>query len=252
MKTFSIGKILLLWVGVALLATAQVLTPTHLSTALSQPTAKVGEEVELVVNARIDDKWHLYASDFSDEVGPVVFTMTFKPSPAYALVGKLQSIKSHHEQDEVFKGEVAFWEKTGQLRQRIKVLQPGPLTIAATADYQSCTTVDGRCVPGSDALTFGPLMVTGAAAPTKATGAGAAPASPSKPATAAVTPPAQDASVAVAPAPQPAGAAPANEAPVPAAVAPAARPEAAVAPAATVSAASTNTAGGAGLGLWQY
>ena len=165
----------MLWLALAGPAAAQILTPTHLSTALSQPTAKVGDELELVVNARIDDKWHLYAADFSDEVGPVVFTLAFQPSPAYALVGKLQSIKSHHEQDEVFKGEVAFWEKTGQLRQRIKVLQPGPLTIAAAADYQSCTTVDGRCVPGSEKLSFGPLTVTGAATPVKATG-GTAPA----------------------------------------------------------------------------
>ena len=164
-------KILLLWLGLTVPAMAQILTPTHLSTALSQPTAKVGDEVELVINARIDDKWHLYASDFSDEVGPVVFTMAFKPSPAYALVGKLQSVKSHHEQDEVFKGEVALWEKTGQLRQRIKVLQAGPLTIAGTADYQSCTSVDGRCVPGNETLKFGPLTATGAATPAKATGA---------------------------------------------------------------------------------
>ena len=155
---------LLLWLGLGATAVAQILTPTHLRTALSKPAAKVGEELELIVEARIDDKWHLYASDFSEEVGPVVFTLKFKPSPAYALVGKLKSINSHHEQDDVFKGEVAFWEKTGQLRQRIKVLQPGPLTVAAEADYQTCTTVDGKCVPGNETLTFGPLTVTGGVA----------------------------------------------------------------------------------------
>ncbi|GAA3970101.1 protein-disulfide reductase DsbD family protein [Hymenobacter antarcticus] len=166
MKNSWIITSLLLILGLSGPVTAQILTPTHLSTALSRPTAKVGEEVELIINARIDDKWHLYASDFSDEVGPVVFTLKFTPSPAYALVGKLQAIKSHHEQDEVFKGEVAFWEKTGQMRQRIKVLQPGPLTISAEADYQSCTTVDGKCVPGNETLKFGPLTVMGAAAKT--------------------------------------------------------------------------------------
>ena len=175
MKNFRILSVLLLWLGLAVSATAQILTPAHLSTALSKPSAKVGEEVELIINARIDDKWHLYASDFSDEVGPVVFTLKFKPSPAYALVGKLQSIKSHHEQDEVFKGEVAFWEKTGQMRQRIKVLQPGPLSISTDADYQSCTTVDGKCVPGSETLKFGPLNVTVAAAKAAATAPPAAP-----------------------------------------------------------------------------
>ncbi|GAB3584679.1 protein-disulfide reductase DsbD family protein [Hymenobacter daeguensis] len=162
---------LMLWLGLAGSAAAQILVPTHLSTALSKPTAKVGEEVELIINARIDDKWHLYSSDFSEDVGPVVFTMKFKPSPAYALVGKLQSIKAHHEHDDVFNGDVAFWEKTGELRQKIKVLQPGPLTISGEADYQTCTDVDGRCVPGNETLKFGPLTVAGAAAPAKATGA---------------------------------------------------------------------------------
>ena len=171
MKNSWILRFLLLWLGLTGTAAAQILTPTHLSTALSRPTVKVGEEVELIINARIDEKWHLYASDFSDEVGPVVFSLKFVPSPAYALVGKLQAVKSHHEQDEVFKGEVAFWEKTGQMRQRVKVLQPGPLTISAEADYQSCTTVDGRCVPGNETLKFGPLTATGAAAAARATGA---------------------------------------------------------------------------------
>ncbi|MBF9141976.1 protein-disulfide reductase DsbD family protein [Hymenobacter properus] len=263
MNTSGILKFFLLWLGLATSAAAQILTPTHLSTALSQPTAKVGDEVELIINARIDDKWHLYASDFSDEVGPVVFTMAFKPSPAYALVGKLQSVKSHHEQDEVFKGEVAFWEKTGQLRQRIKVLQAGPLTITGTADYQSCTTVDGRCVPGNDPLTFGPLTVTGGAAPAKATGAVAPPAATTDPAkgVAAATP-AATAAPATAAATHAAidtpavAQAPAAEAttgqPLAAAPAETVAPDAA-APAATAAAASpADQAGGAGLGLWQY
>ena len=169
MKNFRILSVLLFCLGLVTPATAQIITPTHLSTALSKPSAKVGDEIELVINARIDDKWHLYASDFSDEVGPVVFTLKFRPSSAYALVGKLQSIKSHHEQDEVFKGEVAFWEKSGQMRQRIKILQSGPLSISADADYQSCTTVDGKCVPGSETLKFGPLTVAGPPAKVAAT-----------------------------------------------------------------------------------
>ena len=197
MKNFRILSVLLLWLGLVASVAAQIITPTHLSTTLSKPTAKVGDEVELIINARIDDKWHLYASDFSDEVGPVVFTMKFKPSPAYALVGKLQSIKSHHEQDEVFKGEVAFWEKTGQLRQRIKVLQAGPLTIAADADYQSCTSVDGKCVQGSETLTFGPLAAATATKPApQATSA--TPAAPTSPAQIAASPAATPATAAIA------------------------------------------------------
>ena len=254
MKNSWIVKFLLLVLGLSGPVAAQILTPTHLSTALSRPTAKVGDEVELIINARIDDKWHLYASDFSDEVGPVVFTLKFTPSPAYALVGKLQSIKSHHEQDEVFKGEVAFWEKTGQLRQRIKLLQPGPLTVVAAADYQSCTTVDGKCVPGSETLKFGPVAVAGAAAPATAAATPAAPAA----AAASTTPPAAVApAVTAAPAPTAAGALAATPAaavaPVAATAAAAETPAANVAPAPAVAsvALAADPVSKAG-GLWAF
>jgi thiol:disulfide interchange protein DsbD len=190
MKHVRFFNLLLITLLLSRLAWAQVLTPTHLSTALSQPKAAVGTELELIINAKIDPKWHLYATDFSDEVGPTVFTLKFQPSPAYELVGKPVSVKSHHAEDPIFKGEVAYWENTGQIRQRIKVLQPGALTIKAEADYQSCTDVDGKCIPGDETLTFGPLAVAGGAA------TAATPPAATKPGAAAVPTPATPAPVA--------------------------------------------------------
>jgi thiol:disulfide interchange protein len=212
-RFFTLFFITLLLSG---LANAQVLTPTHLSTALSQPKAAVGTELELIINAKIDPKWHLYATDFSDEVGPTVFTLKFQPSPAYELVGKPVSVKSHHAEDPVFKGEVAYWENTGQIRQRIKVLQPGALSIKAAAEYQSCTDVDGKCIPGDETLSFGPLAVSGATAtatPPAATKPGAAatpvPATsaPAAATTTAATVPADTVALGAAPAATPAPAA---------------------------------------------
>ncbi|HEX8350760.1 MAG TPA: cytochrome c biogenesis protein CcdA, partial [Hymenobacter sp.] len=131
--------------------------------------AQVGEEVDLVVNARIDDKWHLYATDFDPDLGPTVFAFTFPKSTAYELIGKPKSVGAQKHFDEVFKGDVTYFEKTGQIRQRIRLLQPGPLTIQASVEYQSCTDVDGRCIPGDEKLSFGPVEVTGKAiAPAKA------------------------------------------------------------------------------------
>ncbi|MBC6696807.1 thioredoxin family protein [Hymenobacter sp. BT190] len=184
---------LLLVLSMAGSAAAQILTPTKLSVALSQPTAKVGEEVDLIVNARIDDKWHLYATDFDPDLGPTVFTFSFTKSPAYELVGKPKSINSKKKYDDVFKGDITYFDKTGQIRQRIRLLQPGALTVQANVEYQTCTDIDGRCIPGEENLSFGPLQVTGTAiaaatAPPAATPpAAASPASPA--ATAATTVP---------------------------------------------------------------
>ena len=83
MKHFRFFGLLFILLWLSRLAGAQVLTPTHLSTALSQPKAAVGTEIELIINAKIDPKWHLYSTDFSDEVGPTVFTLKFQPSSAY-------------------------------------------------------------------------------------------------------------------------------------------------------------------------
>ncbi|GGG31454.1 protein-disulfide reductase DsbD family protein [Hymenobacter glacieicola] len=249
-KFFLLPLVLLLLT--TLRAAAQILTPTTLSTAISKPAAKVGEEVELIVNARIDNTWHLYATNFDPDLGPTVFTFTFAKSPAYELVGKPQSIGTKKKYDDVFKGDVTYFERTGQIRQRIRVLQPGALTVKAETEFQTCTDVDGRCIPGEESLSFGPIEVTGTAAapapaPKGATGAVVAPATSVAAATtpdsanAASNPPAATAAATVAtPAPDTVSAA---VAPVGAAVAPATRL------AAGSAAAATDATSG---GLWSF
>lgn len=249
MKHARFFTILFITLLLSRLVSAQVLTPTHLSTALSQPKAAVGTEIELIINARIDPKWHLYATDFGDDVGPTVFTLKFQPSPAYELVGKPVSVKSHHVEDPVFKGEVAYWENTGQIRQRIKVLQPGALTIKADADYQSCTDVDGKCIPGSETVSFGPITVAGGAT------AAATPAAPATKPTAAapaatVAPPATVATSLAPPADTTTASTATASLPVATEVAPVASASAAAAVAApaTTVAPPTSDAGG----LWSF
>lgn len=142
---------------------AQVLTPTKLSAALIKPTAEVGREMDLLVNARIDKNWHLYATDFDPELGPTVFTFNFTKSAAFELVGPPVSVGTKKKHDDVFNGTISYFEGTGQIRQRIRLLRPGTLSIKAEVEYQTCTDVDGRCVPGAETLTFGPLAVSGPA-----------------------------------------------------------------------------------------
>ncbi|RPD50172.1 DUF255 domain-containing protein [Hymenobacter sediminis] len=232
-------------------AAAQILTPTKLSSAVSKSAAKVGEEVELIVNARIDDKWHLYATNFDPDLGPTVFTFTFAKSPAYELVGKPQSVGTKKKFDEVFKGDVTYFERTGLIKQRIRVLQPGTLTIKAETEFQTCTDIDGRCIPGEESLSFGPIEVTGSAAspaPTRAgsSGASVTPAAPAATTTAVVAADtAAPVTASAAPAATPDSAANPTEA-SPARVASAAAPAVA---ASTAAAAATDASAG---GLWSF
>ncbi|WP_400193699.1 cytochrome c biogenesis protein CcdA [Hymenobacter sp. B81] len=253
--SFQKTALLSLWLLLATItAWAQVLEPTKLSAAVSKPTARVGEEVELIVNARIEPSWHLYATDFDPDLGPTVFTFNFTKSPAYELVGAPKSVSSKKKFDPVFKGDVTYFETTGQIRQRIRLLQPGPLTIKAETDFQSCTDVDGRCIPGQQSLAFGPIEVTGTAAATPVTPAAPAAAPATAPGPTAQTDPTAAPPTAAAPALAPdsavALASPADSvAEAAVAAAPAAPQDLDGAP---VAAGAEKPAGATALGLWQY
>ncbi|TGE10234.1 protein-disulfide reductase DsbD family protein [Hymenobacter fodinae] len=234
---------------------AQVITPTKLSTTVSKTALKVGDEVELVVNARIQDTWHLYATDFDPDLGPTVFSFSFTKSPAYELLGPPKSVGAQKHYDEVFKGNVTYFEKTGTIRQRVRVLQPGSLTIKADVEYQSCTDVDGRCIPGNETLSFGPLEVTGTAvaptatpaAPSQGTSGAVAPAATTPTASA---PASSQTATPAAPADTTAQAAtaPATTSTEQVTTAPAAAPQSAAAGVAVTS----NQPAGSGLSLWKY
>lgn len=244
-----LGLSLVLPLLVASPAAAQVLTPTKLSTAVSAATANVGDEVELLVNARIDPTWHLYATDFDPDLGPTVFAFTFAKSPAYELIGKPKSVNTKKKYDTVFKGDVTYFETTGQIRQRVKLLQPGPLTIRAAAEYQTCTDVDGRCIPGNDDLSFGPITVRGAA-PAAAASPAATPAAPVAATTQAPAPAAASSAIA---APETTAVAAAPAAPAVLDTPAATGSVAAVAPAAEpVAAVASPAANDGALSLWKY
>ena len=77
----------------------------------------------------MSDTWHLYATDFDPDLGPTVFAFTFPKSAAYAVVGKPKSVGSKKKYDETFGGDITYFEKTGQIRQRIKSCNPARLPL---------------------------------------------------------------------------------------------------------------------------
>ena len=135
------------------LCTAQVLTPAKWSYAPSAQTVTVGDEVDLVFNATIDNNWYLYSSEFDCEDGPIKLTFSFVPDPSYRLVGKVQPINPIDKHDKIFECDVKIFKKTAEFRQRIKALSK-KIRIAGEFEYQVCTELTGQCVPGNGDFLF--------------------------------------------------------------------------------------------------
>ncbi|PVY38042.1 protein-disulfide reductase DsbD family protein [Pontibacter virosus] len=137
----------------AQLVQAQVLKPASWSYDVSKKEVKVGEEVDLIFNVKIDKDWYLYSSDFDPDLGPMVTEFTFAKHPSYQLVGKIKPVNPKKKYDELWEGEYTYFVGTAQFRQKVKVLQPD-LVVKGSYEYQVCTDIDGKCIPFDDDFAF--------------------------------------------------------------------------------------------------
>ncbi|SIT94268.1 protein-disulfide reductase DsbD family protein [Pontibacter indicus] len=137
----------------AQMAQAQVLKPASWSYDVSKKEVKVGEEVELIFNVKIDKDWYLYSSDFDPDLGPMVTEFKFEKHPSYQLVGKIKPVNPKKKYDDLWEGEYTYFVGTAQFRQKVKVLQPD-LVVKGTYEYQVCTDIDGKCIPFDDDFAF--------------------------------------------------------------------------------------------------
>ncbi|WP_299703430.1 thioredoxin family protein [uncultured Pontibacter sp.] len=164
-----LSLVLLLFMA-TIAAQAQVLKPASWSYDVSKKEVKVGDEVELIFNVKIDKDWYLYSSDFDPDLGPMVTEFTFAKHPSYQLVGKIKPMNPKKKYDELWEGEYTYFVGTAQFRQKVKVLQPD-LVVKGSYEYQVCTDIDGKCIPFDDEFSFtnSQIKVTAAAGPTAPT-----------------------------------------------------------------------------------
>ncbi len=137
---------------------AQVLNPAKWSTSTTTESAKIGDELDLIFRATIDNSWYLYSSEFDCEDGPIKTTFTFRPNSSYQLVGELKAIHPIDKHDKIFECDVKIFKGAAEFRQRIKVLAAN-LKVEGEYEYQVCTEITGQCVPGNGEFVFDKIKV---------------------------------------------------------------------------------------------
>lgn len=136
----------LLFIFLGFSSSAQILTPAKWSWAPSKTSVAAGEEIELIFTVTTDKNWYVYANDFDPDCGPMLTTITFEKHPSFTTVGELKAINPLRKHDEIFDCDVKIFKDKGEFRQRIKLLTANPV-IKGVIEGQTCTEVDGRCIP---------------------------------------------------------------------------------------------------------
>ncbi|MBO3699938.1 thioredoxin family protein [Roseivirga sp. E12] len=125
----------------------------------SQNEVNTGDEIELILKAKIDADWYLYSSD-NEEGGPIPAEVFFEPSPTFEVVGSLIPINPKKKYDETFEMDVTYFKGYAEFRQKIKVLQSN-LDIRGEVSYQTCSDITLLCVLGTADLQFNLAKVSG-------------------------------------------------------------------------------------------
>lgn len=162
LKIFFTGILSLVF---SLASWCQILSPTQWSFSASKTRVNPGETIELIFKVKIDEKWYIYSNDFDPNLGPVVTSFKFKKSDEYELKGKTLAINPKEKYDDVWGGKVRYFTGKAEFRQKIKV-KAGLKSISGTYEGQTCTDVDGKCIPVEGDFQFGPFEVTDSEAET--------------------------------------------------------------------------------------
>lgn len=157
--------------------------------SFSKPEVRKGETVDLVFTATIDKDWYMYSSDFDPDLGPMLTTFTFEKNNTFEVVGKLKPQGPKTKFEEVWGGNVRYFEGKGVFKQTVKILADNPV-IKGASEFQTCSHVTGLCIAGGEDFEFKGLKVAaaGAAAPAGTKPGTGATAPASEPAKTAATP----------------------------------------------------------------
>jgi len=120
---------------------SQIHDPVKWSTS----TEKISDSTyNLVVQATIDQNWHLYSQNVPDD-GPIPTTFSFEKSDDYELVGNTSEEKGHTVFDSVFEMEIKYFENKATFKQQIKMLTKNASTITGEVEFMVCD--DASCLP---------------------------------------------------------------------------------------------------------
>lgn len=115
--------------------TAQILDPVKWKTKVVQ---KSDTEFELIMEAAIEDEWHMY-SQYTPDDGPLPSEFTYKDAKGnYTLVGK--TIESPYKKvfNETFGVDEYYFAKTAKFKQVVKVSNANLKEIKVNIYYQVC------------------------------------------------------------------------------------------------------------------
>ena len=129
-------------------AQGQILNPVKWKSKILQKSAT---EFELVMEATIENEWHMY-SQYTPDGGALPTVFDFKNAKGnYSLVGKTKESPYKKVFNDIFEVDEYYFAKSAQFKQLIKVTNPKLKQIKVFVEYQACKE---QCIQQDNLFTF--------------------------------------------------------------------------------------------------
>jgi len=139
---FKLSLLLLFSVIIFNNANAQIFTPVK----WDYTAKKISDcEYELIFQAKIDDKWHLYGQKLYGDEGPIPTSFHFTKSSNYELIGKPSESKLIKKFEPVWNFELQFFEHKAVFTQKVKIKYDKPFEIKGNLEFMVCN--ESQCLP---------------------------------------------------------------------------------------------------------
>ncbi|MFL5730405.1 MAG: protein-disulfide reductase DsbD domain-containing protein [Cytophagaceae bacterium] len=126
---------------------------------ISNSAPKIGEVVEITIEADIDEGWYLYSSDHDPKLDAPFAVITFE-GPDFKQSGKLKAIGAKEKYDEIWQGNIKTFTIKAKFTQKLTITGPSPV-ITVKVEGQVCSHVNGLCVQVKEKYIFDTIKVTG-------------------------------------------------------------------------------------------
>jgi thiol:disulfide interchange protein len=141
-------KITFILLAFTFFAQGQILNPVKWKSKVVQKSAT---EFELVMEAAIDNEWHMY-SQYTPDGGALPTVFDFKNAKGnYTLVGKTKESPYKKVFNDIFEVDEYYFAKSAQFKQLIKVTNPKLKEVKVFVEYQACKE---QCIQQDNTFTF--------------------------------------------------------------------------------------------------
>ncbi len=141
-------KIIILLLLTTTATYSQILEPVKWTTEIKKIS---NTEYDLIINATIDEGYHLYSQKVPDD-GPLPTIFIFEKNENYELIGTTTEGKGHVVYDPVFELNIRYFDTKATFKQRIKVKNKNDFKINVEIEFMTCN--DANCITGYDDVKF--------------------------------------------------------------------------------------------------